>query len=209
MLEVPTGCSTEEIRQSYRRLVQEHLDDAVVFAELREAYEVLSSPVRRAEYDQTLWGAEAAALPGTAGSALGTGRSCPLGAEGQCPVLQGRQALTETYCSECGYALAGFQSGASLEMEAPAAAGRAWLEDESGKTHLLRFGINSVGRENGDVLVSDKTVSRSHARLTLGEDAALTVEDLGSTNGTRAGDETLTPLAAAASRTATACDSAA
>ena len=56
ILEVPVGCSLEEIRQAYRRLVQENLDNEAVFAELKEAYEVLTTPARRAEYDQAAWG---------------------------------------------------------------------------------------------------------------------------------------------------------
>ena len=43
------------------------------------------------------------------------------------------------------------------------------------------------------MLVPDKTVSRSHARLEVAEDGAVSVEDLGSTNGTRVNEETLTP----------------
>src|SRR5207247_11358985 len=45
-------------------------------------------------------------------------------------------------------------------------------------------GPNSVGRENADVLLIDAQVSRQHASLTL-EGTSLTVEDLGSTNGTK------------------------
>ena len=49
ILEVPVGSSLEEIRQSYRRLSQDHLDNAVLFAQLKEAHEILTSPERRAE----------------------------------------------------------------------------------------------------------------------------------------------------------------
>ena len=44
-----------------------------------------------------------------------------------------------------------------------------------------------VGRgEDSDILVDDPSVSRRHARLRIGE--TLSVEDLGSANGTRVGD---------------------
>jgi pSer/pThr/pTyr-binding forkhead associated (FHA) protein len=193
ILEVPIGCSLEEIRQAYRRLVQEHLDDAAVFADLREAYEVLSTPARRAEYDQSAWGETFDANSPSAVAGPAQAGRCPMGAEAQCPVLQGRTPLSDRFCPECGYALAGLGSGATFDAEQPGQAKRAWLEDRSGQSHPLRSGTNVVGRESGEVLVSDKTVSRSHARLELGEDGRLSVEDLSSTNGTQVNDEALTP----------------
>lgn len=43
-----------------------------------------------------------------------------------------------------------------------------------------------VGRDDGvELQLSDATVSRRHARVTVGEDGGVTVEDLGSTNGMR------------------------
>jgi len=56
ILEVPVGCGVAEIRQAYRRLVQENLDNEAVFAELKEAHEVLTTPARRADYDRAVWG---------------------------------------------------------------------------------------------------------------------------------------------------------
>ncbi len=55
-----------------------------------------------------------------------------------------------------------------------------------GDTYDLRFGIgvHTLGSAaTSDLRVSDLTVSRSHARLTC-SDEGVTVEDLGSTNGT-------------------------
>ena len=44
ILEVPVGSDISVIRESYRRLVQENLWNKEVFVELKEAYEVLSTP---------------------------------------------------------------------------------------------------------------------------------------------------------------------
>jgi len=193
ILEVPVGASLEEIRQAYRRLVQEHLDDEAVFADLKEAYEVLSTPTRRAEYDQTVWGGAFDAPSALAASGPQSGL-CPMGAEAQCPVLQGR-SLSDTYCPDCGYALAGLSAGTAFEAEPAHLAKRAWLEGREGETYSLRIGSSVVGRDGGDVMVADKTVSRLHARLELGEDGSLTVEDLGSTNGTQVNEAALVPNA--------------
>ena len=147
MLEVPIGCSLEEIRQAYRRLVQEHIDDAAMFADLREAYEVLSTPARRAEYDQAAWGETFDSHPAAASAAPGlvqAGR-CPMGAENQCPALLGRTSISDTYCPECGYALAGLNPNATFEAEPLGAVKHPWLEDREGKTHPLRPGPNSRG----------------------------------------------------------------
>jgi len=189
---VPVGASLEEIRQAYRRLVQEHLDDEAVFADLKEAYEVLSTPTRRAEYDQTVWGGTFDAPSQLAGSGPPGGR-CPMGAEAQCPVLQGH-ATSDTYCPDCGYALAGLSAGKAFDAEPPALA-RPWLEGRNDETYPLRVGSNTVGRDSGDVLVADKTVSRLHARLDLSENGSLSVEDLGSTNGTQVNEALLVPNA--------------
>lgn len=199
ILEVPVGCSLEEIRQAYHRLVQMHLDDESVFADLKEAYEVLSTPTRRQEYDQAAWGGTfddagplgLLVLPTM--SALGR---CPMGADAQCPVQTGQTSASDTYCPDCGYALAGLTAGSAFDPESRAdAARRAWLEDQSGRTYPLLAGSNAVGRESGDILVPDKTVSRAHARLEVAEDGSVLVEDLGSTNGTQVNDERLLPHA--------------
>ena len=193
ILEVPVGCSLEEIRQAYRRLAQAHLDDEAGFAELKEAHEVLTTPTRRAEYDRAAWG-EAFDTP-VVNAEIGAspGGRCPMGAEAQCPVLQGRAAPSDTFCPDCGYAVAGLNAGTSFDAAGGSdAAARAWLEDR-GQTYPLKAGANLVGRD-GDVLIPDKTVSRSHARLELAPDGgSLSLEDLSSTNGTQVNEEMLAP----------------
>ena len=225
-LEVPVGCGVAEIRQAYRRLVQDNLDNEARFADLKEAHEVLTTPARRADYDRAVWGETFAesggqafvsgasegatllpgvtvlpgatmlpgmALPAASGAAGGAGR-CPMGVAAQCPVLLGRTEPADTYCPECGFLLAGLRDADSVD--APGAADvdeYARLEETGGRSHRLRAGMNMVGRESADILLPDKTVSRQHARLEVGEDGTVTLEDLSSTNGTQVGGDVLVP----------------
>lgn len=198
ILEVPVGCSLEEIRQAYYRLAQANLDNEAVFSELKEAYEVLTTPSRRAEYDQAAWGetfdpaAQTTILPMQGG---GMGR-CPMGPDAQCPVVQGRALPGDTFCPDCGYALSGLTSETAFDPASlPDPARQARLEDAAGQMHMLKPGSNTVGREGTDVLVFDKTVSRTHARLEASDEGAVSVEDFSSTNGTRINGERLMPHA--------------
>jgi curved DNA-binding protein CbpA len=56
-LELPTHCTTDEIKQKYRTLAQTHHPDKggdeEKFKRIKTAYEILSDPTRRAEYDLT------------------------------------------------------------------------------------------------------------------------------------------------------------
>ena len=228
ILEVPVGCGVADIRQAYRRLAQDNLDNEAVFAELKEAHEVLTTPARRADYDRAVWGETfmaggadgatqmlgatqtlgatqvlnttqvlgAAQMPGGAVPAVldspaGAGR-CPMGDGAQCPVLLGRAGPADTYCPECGFLLAGLSDAPAFEVPEPDGGGIR-LEETGGRSHRLRVGLNIVGRESADVLLPDKTVSRQHARLDVGEDGTIIIEDLGSTNGTQVGAEVLVP----------------
>jgi len=192
ILEVPVGCRLEEIRQSYHRLLQENMDNEDAFADLKEAYEVLTTPERREEYDQAAWGET---FGGSAGEPVSVPRltspagRCPMGIDAQCPVLHGRLIASDKYCPECGFLLAGLDAEGQLPEATPTR--QVWLEEPGGQTHRLRTGLNIVGREGADVLLPDKTVSRQHARLDVGADGAVTVEDLSSTNGTAVGGDRL------------------
>lgn len=198
ILEVPVGCSLEEVRQAYRRLAQENLDNEVEFEELREAYETLTNPVKRTEYDLANWGEnfstdspEAAVLPAATALWERVGR-CPMGAEENCPVLQMRVSPTDKFCPECGYLLNASGNGSSdlrIEVEPPTIR----LEEAGGQVHLLRPGSLVAGRELADVLLADKTVSRQHARIEIAGDGQVSIEDLSSTNGTQVNDEWLVP----------------
>jgi len=59
----------------------------------------------------------------------------------------------------------------------------------AGMAYVLAPGITTVGRDTqSDIFLDDVTVSRYHARVTV-EDDTLTVEDVGSTNGTYVNSE--------------------
>jgi pSer/pThr/pTyr-binding forkhead associated (FHA) protein len=96
-----------------------------------------------------------------------------------CPICGTAGVPGEEFCVECGF-LVGSQPGE------PADSGRSAprLVDSGGREFPLKAGENIVGREGADVLLPDGTVSRRHARIVV-EPAAVYVEDLGSTNGTR------------------------
>jgi hypothetical protein len=96
-----------------------------------------------------------------------------------CPICQTPGAPGEEFCVECGF-LVGSQPGTeSVERPLP------FLADlRDGRQYPLRLGENVVGRERGDVVLPDGTVSRRHARLFVQADGEVYLEDLGSTNGT-------------------------
>ena len=59
LLQIPSGVTQEEIQEAYRRLVSEHQSDVYsssdpesITRRINHAYEVLSDPSRRAEYDR-------------------------------------------------------------------------------------------------------------------------------------------------------------
>lgn len=101
----------------------------------------------------------------------------------QCPVCKSMNPPGLVYCGDCGLifemALDGDAFGAPA-VQVPV------LVDSSGREHKLRPGITTIGRM-GDILIEDTRVSRQHAKVTLGSDGA-SIEDLGSTNGTKVGD---------------------
>ena len=92
------------------------------------------------------------------------------------------------FCVDCGLifdrALPGDAFGAPA-VQLPV------FVDESGREHPIRPGINAIGRE-GDIQILDGRVSRRHAQATL-DGETLTIEDLGSTNGTSVNESPLVP----------------
>lgn len=199
ILEVPVGSDISVIRESYRRLVQENLWNKEIFVDLKEAYEVLSTPARRVEYDQANFGQTFAVAGSDADTRLQAGgseaaRHCPMNAGAQCPVLNARVPLQETFCPECGILLAAMPpDGFEPAPETGDVTRQPRLEGTDERTHRLRAGVNSVGRESSDVLLPDKTVSRRHGQIAVAEDGQVTVEDFGSTNGTRINEAALPP----------------
>jgi pSer/pThr/pTyr-binding forkhead associated (FHA) protein len=70
------------------------------------------------------------------------------------------------------------------------------LVDLAGKEYPLRLGVNTVGREVGNMVCfpSNTTVSRSHAQILVGDDE-ITVTDVGSSNGSGVnGEKVVAPV---------------
>lgn len=203
VLGVTESASEDEIRSGYRRLLQESLMDKDRFDAIKEAFEALRTPERRAEYDRSLRSVSTKPLSAAADDAKKTGtarlskRSQDLGEKTQalvavaCPVCGHRNAAGESYCAECGFLLGSRADGLS---DAPDLTHRPHLVSESGKIYPLRTGVNTVGRETGDIVLPDKTVSRHHAQLVYDEDRGIySVEDTDSTNGTHVNSQRLLP----------------
>jgi pSer/pThr/pTyr-binding forkhead associated (FHA) protein len=95
----------------------------------------------------------------------------------ECPVCHEANVPGAVWCAECGFRL-GSEAGEAAE----AAPGWALVAD--GQRYPLKTGENAVGRLNAEVFLSDPSVSRRHAVVTVGEQGA-TVRDEGSSNGTK------------------------
>jgi pSer/pThr/pTyr-binding forkhead associated (FHA) protein len=98
----------------------------------------------------------------------------------QCPVCKSFNPIGVMFCVECGLifdrAIDGDAFGApTIKLNR--------LVDESGREHVLRPGENTIGR-TGDIAIEDGRVSRLHASVTV-RDGKYTLQDLGSTNGTK------------------------
>jgi len=100
----------------------------------------------------------------------------------QCPVCKKFNPVGVMFCMDCGLifdrALDGDAFGAPA-IQLPV------LVDESGREHPLRPGTTVLGRQ-GDLAVDDGRISRRHAEVVSGENG-ITIQDLGSTNGTQVG----------------------
>lgn len=109
-----------------------------------------------------------------------------MGGTTSCPVCKSVTPLMEPYCGDCGFLLT---SAPPEETELPPqeAAPAELIDLADGRRLRLNNGVNTVGRQGTDVLIPDATISRNHARITL-ENGVVTVEDLGSSNGTKVGD---------------------
>src|SRR5437867_401968 len=89
-----------------------------------------------------------------------------MGATLNCAVCNTTNPGLETYCVECGFLLSsspGSLDGAE-ETESEAV---ELVETATGRRFRLKAGINTVGRENCDILLLDGTVSRHHAEVTV------------------------------------------
>jgi pSer/pThr/pTyr-binding forkhead associated (FHA) protein len=120
---------------------------------------------------------------------LGDAMRTQMGGTTTCPVCKSTTPLMETYCGECGYLLSSAPAP-DLEVPSEEAPAAELVDLNDGRRHRLREGVNTIGRQGTDVLVNEGTVSRVHARVTI-EGDNITVEDLGSSNGTKVGDKRL------------------
>jgi pSer/pThr/pTyr-binding forkhead associated (FHA) protein len=110
----------------------------------------------------------------------------------ECSVCRTTNPPGERWCQDCGFLLSGTPGEAPAEQPPSEMLPRLVADADGGREFMLRPGTNSVGRENADVLLLDGTVSRRHATVTLADGTA-TVEDHGSTNGTRVAGQILPP----------------
>lgn len=109
-----------------------------------------------------------------------------MGGTATCPICASTTPLPATYCGDCGYLLSStpVENVVLPPEEAPAA---ELVDVTDGRRHRLRPGVNTLGRQGTDIVVTDGTISRNHAKITV-EDGVVTIEDMGSTNGTKIGD---------------------
>jgi pSer/pThr/pTyr-binding forkhead associated (FHA) protein len=106
----------------------------------------------------------------------------------QCPVCKTFNPPGVIYCVDCGLI---FEMSLPDDAFGAPAVQLPVLVDETGREHPLRPGATVVGRE-GDISVADAKVSRRHAQIENTE-GRLSVEDLGSTNGTKVNGDKLIP----------------
>ncbi|MCW5942614.1 MAG: FHA domain-containing protein [Fimbriimonadaceae bacterium] len=111
----------------------------------------------------------------------------------QCPVCKTFNPAGVMFCVECGLI---FDRALPDDAFGAPAIQLPCLVESSGREHPLRPGANVVGRE-GDVALPDPRVSRRHAQITM-TNGALSLEDLGSTNGTTHNDARVEPGATVA-----------
>lgn len=104
----------------------------------------------------------------------------------QCPVCKNFNPVGIMFCVDCGLVLDQVLDGDAFG--APAVQ-LPVLVDSSGREYILRPGITVIGRQ-GDIAVEDTRVSRRHAQINM-EHGTVTVEDIGSTNGTKVAENRL------------------
>jgi pSer/pThr/pTyr-binding forkhead associated (FHA) protein len=109
-----------------------------------------------------------------------------------CPVCQLKNPDAETFCAECGFLLTSKLEDFAALPSSDDLASYPHLEDASGRNYPLRPGVNTLGRENTDILIVDRSVSRYHGMIVYDEERNIfSVEDTGSTNGSQVNGEPL------------------
>lgn len=118
-------------------------------------------------------------------------RRTQMGGTTTCPVCQSTTPILDRYCGDCGFML---NAAPPEELVIPSQdiALAELVDSQTGRRFKLKQGVNTLGRQSTDILISDGTISRNHARITF-DNNAFTVEDLGSSNGTKVGETRLLP----------------
>jgi pSer/pThr/pTyr-binding forkhead associated (FHA) protein len=129
--------------------------------------------------------------PNLTGMGMGDMNRTQVGGVTTCPVCKSTTPLGEMYCGDCGFLLSSAPA-ANIEMPVEQAPAAELVDVVDGRRYRLRPGLNTLGRQGTDILVGESTVSRNHARLTV-ENGQVLIEDLGSSNGTKVGDQRLGP----------------
>lgn len=100
-----------------------------------------------------------------------------------CPVCGAGNGPAAEWCVDCGFRLDSTPGGAEV-------VGRGYTLLGDSESHPLKKGSNVVGRLQADVFLSDPSISRRHAVITV-TDTTVTIRDEGSSNGTKIGSTTL------------------
>lgn len=106
----------------------------------------------------------------------------------QCPVCKTFNPPGVMFCVDCGLI---FDRALPADAFGAPAVQVPQLVETGGREHPIRPGLTIIGRE-GDIALVDGKVSRRHAQITS-ENGTLTIEDLGSTNGTQVDGTKLNP----------------
>jgi len=106
----------------------------------------------------------------------------------QCTVCKTFNPAGVMFCVDCGLI---FDRALPADAFGAPAVQLPMVVDSSGREQPIRPGANIVGRE-GDIMLTDSRISRRHAQIESA-DGVLTLEDLGSTNGTKLNGSALGP----------------
>ena len=104
----------------------------------------------------------------------------------QCPVCKSFNPPGMMFCNDCGLI---FEMSLDGDAFGAPAVQLPVLVETSGREHQLRPGSNVLGR-SGSIAFEDTRVSRRHCEVMMAE-GRVTIEDLGSTNGTSVNGEKL------------------